>query len=266
MVPSVATSRPRARRRRRPSLPAEPDASAWRASRGTIPRAAPGRRRSPRARRRCRSRAAAGGGRRAPPRRNGSQAGSRLLPSPRSGGIRPPIRPSPRAEAAATRTAHAAAATAAALSNLGRRRRGSGITCAPVSRTRSRSDRLGRGGSTANASAAAAKRSSSSSPSQSGHVRQMALERFGLVAVEGVEGERGCLLVHHAYATWGRARTVIARPRPSTTTALNAGRRRIAPPLKSTRAKVLFAVTATRPMAVIATASPTLKARIRTSP
>ena len=66
-------------------------------------------------------------------------------------------------------------------------------------------------------------------------LRQMALERFGFVVVEGVEGERGCLLVHHAYATWGRARRVIARPRPSTTTALNAGRSRIAPPLKSTR-------------------------------
>ena len=43
----------------------------------------------------------------------------------------------------------------------------------------------------------------------------------------GVETE------HHA--TLGRARTVIARPRPSTTTALIAGRRRIRPPLKSTR-------------------------------
>src|SRR4029450_11158075 len=97
-------------------------------------------------------------------------------------------------------------------------------------------------------------------------VGQMTLESFSLFVVERVEGERGCLLVHHAYATWGRARTVIARPRPSTTTALNAGRSRITPPLKSTRAKGLFAVTAPRPRAVIATARPALKARIRTSP
>ena len=54
---------------------------------------------------------------------DGSRAGSRLLPSPRSGGIRPPIRPSPRAGGRQPATRHTAAATAAGRSNFGRRRR-----------------------------------------------------------------------------------------------------------------------------------------------
>src|SRR5207247_9784367 len=51
---------------------------------------------------------------------------------------------------------------------------------------------------------------------------------------------------HHV--TFGRARTVIARPRPSTTSALSAGMSRSRPPSKSTRSKTRLAFTARRPM------------------
>src|SRR5579862_472111 len=69
-----------------------------------------------------------------------------------------------------------------------------------------------------------------------------------------------------AHVTWGSARAVIARPSPSTTIALAAGRRRIAWPPTSTRPKMPFAATARRPSPVIAAARPKLKATIRTSP
>src|SRR5712691_512006 len=69
---------------------------------------------------------------------------------------------------------------------------------------------------------------------------------------------------HHAIP--GRARAVIVRPRPMMTSALAAGSRRRRRLSKLRRLKVRLAVTARRPIAVIAAARPTLNARMRTSP
>src|SRR5262249_54563661 len=64
----------------------------------------------------------------------------------------------------------------------------------------------------------------------------------------------------------GIARAVMTRPRPRTTSALAAGRRRTALPPRSTRANALFAAIAARPRPLIVAARPRLKATIRTSP
>src|SRR5438093_4080983 len=83
----------------------------------------------------------------------------------------------------------------------------------------------------------------------------------------GAVGEMGDAVVEPEHqVTLGSARAVIAKPRPSTTSALPAGRIRSRPLSKLTLLKSRLAVTARRPIPVIAEARPRLKARIRTRP
>ena len=69
-----------------------------------------------------------------------------------------------------------------------------------------------------------------------------------------------------AQLTFGSACSVIATPATRMTRALAAGRRPTSRPSKPTRENVRFAKTARSPTPVIASASPALKATIRTSP
>src|SRR5919201_4389892 len=70
----------------------------------------------------------------------------------------------------------------------------------------------------------------------------------------------------HRQLTFGRARTVIARPAARITSALKAGSARTRRPSKLARAKTRFATTAARPTPVIVDARPTLNAVISTRP
>ena len=70
----------------------------------------------------------------------------------------------------------------------------------------------------------------------------------------------------HGQLTFGMARTVMATPATRMTSALAAGRSRTSRPSKLTRGEGRFARTATRPMPVIVSARPALKATIRSRP